>query len=323
MIVANAGRDVLSRHLQFAIDLFQRLGWILNLTKSELTPTRCLQFIGGQFDTGLHRLFVPRDRWDKIQPMIQQLLSHPKQPLRFWQQLLGLLTSAQSCTELGRLQLRPLQRFLYRFVQRNEPQTVIHLPDWLTPALQWWTHEAHVLSGVSMRPFCATKHLFTDASMIGWGAHMDGEVVSGQWSVDDQKLHINCLEFRAGIIVIRHWRNRLSSRSRLLGTGGATVVWYINRRSGVRCQVLGELTLEGYLIVLQLVIRVVARLLAGFRKARSITLWRLVPLAFPGRELVPVGSGILRQTVFHTPSLGLITARYIRPLSLGLLPFPD
>ena len=37
-------------------------------------------------------------------------------------------------------------------------------------------------------------YLFTDASLVGWGAHLGDLSVSGQWSVQWSKEHINVLE---------------------------------------------------------------------------------------------------------------------------------
>jgi hypothetical protein len=41
------------------------------------------------------------------------------------------------------------------------------------------------------------SNLFTDASNLGWGAYLDGLPVSGVWTPDLQKEHINFLEMKA------------------------------------------------------------------------------------------------------------------------------
>ena len=40
-----------------------------------------------------------------------------------------------------------------------------------------------------------------DASMEGWGAHMQELVASGVWTQDDQDLHINLLEMRSVLLL--------------------------------------------------------------------------------------------------------------------------
>lgn len=45
--------------------------------------------------------------------------------------------------------------------------------------------------------YIATSILTTDASLVGWGAHLDNHKISGKWSPTESTLHINLLEFRA------------------------------------------------------------------------------------------------------------------------------
>jgi hypothetical protein len=42
--------------------------------------------------------------------------------------------------------------------------------------------------------------LFTDASLLGWGAYLEGQTVSGMWSSTLQKDHINLLDMRAVLL---------------------------------------------------------------------------------------------------------------------------
>ena len=42
------------------------LGWVINVEKSNLVPTQCLDFIGATFRTDLGRAFMPQDRRDVL-----------------------------------------------------------------------------------------------------------------------------------------------------------------------------------------------------------------------------------------------------------------
>jgi hypothetical protein len=52
-------------------------------------------------------------------------------------------------------------------------------------------------SGVSIKPFSPSVLIFTDASNMGWGAHVGDKMLSGTWSLSEHVLHINCLELLA------------------------------------------------------------------------------------------------------------------------------
>ncbi|XP_046582716.1 uncharacterized protein LOC124290072 [Haliotis rubra] len=163
-----------SRHIkmQFTINLLAQLGWLVNHQKSELEPTQDLQFLGIRFLTLENRILVPDDRWQSIQSCIPDALNSPLD-LRTWQQLLGLLTSAQALTRKGRLQLRPLQRFLIAHVDDVQKFAI---PQHLKQYLLWWTVRSNVCGGTCLREPDYDLHLYVDASLQGWGAHLNDEV---------------------------------------------------------------------------------------------------------------------------------------------------
>lgn len=320
-LVANPLADMLSRQLAFVRRLLEQLGWIVNLPKSELTPSQNLKFIGGLFDTVKHRLYVPPDRWHKIQTMVAQVLS-VNQTVHYWERLIGLLVSAQDCTERGRLQLRPLQLFLIRLLAREESCTLVTLPADLRSYLEWWTVPCNVLSGVSMRPFQATRNLYTDASLVGWGAHLEGEVNSGLWSVAESGLHINCLEFKAVINAVSHWRHRLVNARLMLATDNTTVASYVNKLGGTHSRQLLDLTFEFYALVDSIPCHVRARHIPGVRNVLadalsrprdpSPTEWMLNPVVF---------QWLCEQ--FDRPMIDLFATRFNNQLPLFVSPVPD
>ncbi|XP_046542522.1 uncharacterized protein LOC124252889 [Haliotis rubra] len=213
---------LLLRHMQFAIQFLPQLGWLINLQKSELVPMRRLQFIGAVFDTEVNKLFVPSDRFCKIQRLVSPALAQPR-TLRQWQELLGLLTSAQALT------LHPVQLFLALYIRVGDPVPLIPLPLELHPHLQWWMEELNVCDGVCLEPFVPSHHLYVDASQHKWGAHLLNKQVAELWSIVDRTCHINILEFRAVILAISHWQNALRASSLMIRSDNAAVVWHINR----------------------------------------------------------------------------------------------
>ncbi|XP_046365623.2 uncharacterized protein LOC124141636 [Haliotis rufescens] len=203
-IQANKDSNTLLHHLNFSQRLLHQLGLIISPKKSETIPTQRLQFIGALFDTSLGKMFVPQDRWEKIQRLVPLALKQPLS-LRQWQQLLGLLTSAQALTKRGQLHLRPIQCFLKPFLQDDDCRVLISLPNHLHPHLKWWLSPSNVCEGVSLQPFSPTLHLFVD----GWGAHCQDLQVAGRWSLEESQLHINNLEFKAVILAVSHWSTLL------------------------------------------------------------------------------------------------------------------
>lgn len=126
-------------------------GWVINISKSETTPIQRLQFIA-LFNTNLGKMFVPPDRWLEIRKLVPLAL---RQSLHLWpwQQLPGLLRSAQTLTQRSQLHVCPIQTFLtLPYSYRT------------AAALSWSISRHHFINmsccggRVSLRPFMPTHH---------------------------------------------------------------------------------------------------------------------------------------------------------------------
>ena len=163
--------------------------------------------------------------------------------------MLGLLTSAQDLTSRGRLRLRRLQMFVNQHIPRAEPRLLLSLPEELIPSLRWWQRPSNVLGGISLKPFLATHHLFVDASLQGWGAHLNDQTAAGQWSEEEAILHINSLEMIAVHNAIQHWAQLLKNAVLMVATDSMTVAAHINLQGGTHSRKLLDLTLRLYDLV--------------------------------------------------------------------------
>ena len=160
-------------------------------------------------------------------------------------QLMGSLNWASGLIPLGRLHLRPLQRYFHslgltdRFIppRRSDPSVLASL-------LQQWQDLSFLTSGIPSHPFQADFTIFTDASTQGWGAHMGDFQISGTWAPLDRQLHINCLELKAVEAALRHWAPVLQGRQVMISTDNSTVVSYINKQGGTQSHTLLCLVVE-------------------------------------------------------------------------------
>ena len=60
--------------------------------------------------------------------------------------------------------------------------------------LQWWSNESHLLADVFLEPLTPDLLLWSDASGLGWGAHLVDQFVSSLWSRQESQLSINLWE---------------------------------------------------------------------------------------------------------------------------------
>ena len=115
--------------------------------------------------------------------------------------LLGQLNAAADLVILGRLHLRPLQRSLHN---QWQPQKLplchqTHITTEILQHLKWWLQEDCYRQGIPLKIDPPSHTIFTDASLSGWGAHVEPEglLFHGVWTEDQSRLHINVLEMKA------------------------------------------------------------------------------------------------------------------------------
>ncbi len=147
---------------------------------------------------------------------------------------------------LGRLHLRPLQTYLL-FLWRphfHSLDAVIPLTRFFKRHLRWWALESRYIEGIPLKVAPPSRFLTTDASLEGWGAHLDpqGAVFSGLWSLQTKQQHINELELRAVWLSLQEALGFLSDCSVQVLSDNSTVVAYINKQGGTRSVALCLLT---------------------------------------------------------------------------------
>ena len=106
--------------------------------------------------------------------------------------LMGQLNAAADFVMLGRLHLRPLQISL-----RNQwrPQNLpyshqIRMTSEILQHLKWWLQEELYHQGIPLKIDPPSHTIFTDASLSGWGAHVEPEglLFSVSWSMDGRPI---------------------------------------------------------------------------------------------------------------------------------------
>lgn len=158
---------------------FQAHGFYINYRKSQLTPTTRLLHLGALIGSAKGQVLLSPDRVQSIKSTMVQVRSRRKVPLLHLSQLLGKMVSCISIIPWAR---RCTQWLLLPFQKsgRTSSNSQIVLPPQVRLSLMWWTSPALLKACVFLETDCMV--LTTDASLLGWGAHMSDQVVQGHWS---------------------------------------------------------------------------------------------------------------------------------------------
>ena len=82
--------------------------------------------------------------------------------------------------------------------------------------LQWWTNLSNLKRGSPLHQKEHNLLLFTDASLKGWGAHLNHHTASGLWNQVESRLHINILELKAVFLALKSFENHLLNQNLLI-----------------------------------------------------------------------------------------------------------
>ena len=110
--------------------------------------------------------------------------------------------------------------------------------------LQWWRDNVLSTSGRSIEQLHPDLIIYSDASLLGWGATMNDAYASGPWTSKEADKHINELELLAAFYGLRSFANFSSNVTIHLMLDNATSVAYINRCGGTHSPVLNRIALE-------------------------------------------------------------------------------
>ena len=110
----------LKHQIFFVAKVLSYLGWTVNFDKSITDPQQLMDYIGLHINLRSGLVFPPADRWQKIQTLANKFLALHTATAKQWCSLLGLLTSCQDLTQMGRLWLRPLQTHLNAFWKKQK-----------------------------------------------------------------------------------------------------------------------------------------------------------------------------------------------------------
>ena len=153
-------------------------------------------------------------------------------PAQLWQVILGHLASLEQLVPHGRLRMRSLQWHLkaHWSPESDPPSLLVPLPREVRRDLSWWMVRDHLLTGVRFGTPAPDLHLYSDASCLGWVAHLLDQHVSVVWSDQEKLMHINLLEMKALFLGLQAFREDVIGHHVTAMCDNSTVVAYVNKQ---------------------------------------------------------------------------------------------
>ena len=243
-LVQSSSRESLLRDLQTVLALCHELGIVINPLKSNLVPSQVVQYLGVVIDSTSFRASPSVERVTRLQSTAVAFQSCASPPASLWLSLLGVLSSLAHLVPGGRLGMRSLQLCLHRSWNRQDLEAPIFASMECLRDLRWWLHLPRLYLGVSLHQVSPDLHFWSDASDVGWGAHLDYQVASGLWNASQAALSINARELLAVQLGLFQFQSALQGRTVAVFCDNTTAVAYLRKEGGTRSPLLNNLSQE-------------------------------------------------------------------------------
>ena len=184
--------------LQQLCNLLSALGFGIHWTKSVLTPTRELTFLGFILNSETMRVFLTQDKAEKLIRAANKILAQEVSTIREVAGLVGLMIAFTTAFDYAGIHVKALEMDKIRALKhaRGNFDDFMAISKEGKEDILWWLHNVRS-SGRHIRIINPDCTLFTDASEEGWGAHVGDQATGGRWAQEEAQDHINVLELRA------------------------------------------------------------------------------------------------------------------------------
>ena len=234
--------ETLLRDLQRVLDLCRELSIVVNTEKSHLEPSQVLQYLGVVIDARSFRAFPSPERVARLLSTAGEFLSSADPPASTWLSLLGILSSLSHLVPGGCLRVRSLQLCLHRSWDREDQSIRIPWSQDCLRDLRWWLHLPRLQFGVSLHQISPDLDFWSDASDVGWGAHLGSLTASGLWNPEQSAVSINARELLSVREGLLHFQSSPVGRNVSVFCDNSTAVSYLRKEGGTRSPFLNSLT---------------------------------------------------------------------------------
>ena len=291
-LVQSASWESLLRDLQTVLQLCHELGIVVNPQYSNLVPSQVVQYLGVVIDSTSFRASPSEERISRLQSSAAEFQSYASPPANLWLSLLGVLSSLAHLVPGGRLRMRSLQLCLHRSWDRQVLEDPVYASMECLRDLQWWLHLPRLSLGVSLCQVSPDLHFWSDASDVGWGAHLDRQIASGLWDAHQAALSITARELLAVKLGLHQFQSFLQGRTVAVLCDNATTVASLRKEGGTSSPLLTTLAQEILRWTESLSIRLAPQFLPGSNNVLAAALSR--------PHQLPLSEWSLNLTVFQS-----------------------
>lgn len=223
------------RNILVTVKLMDALGLTVHVDKSVLIPSKQIVFLGFLLCSETMTVRLTVERVEELIECCSKIVRKSKCSIRKFAQMIGKMVAAEQGVEYAPLFYKPLEKVKDYYLRLNKGNFdhFMKISTETKALIQWWIcNIAESFKKVTQKP--PQMVLYTDASLKGWGAFnkSSGSKTGGQWSVDEQNLHINILELKACQLALLSFCKDIENTHVRIFMDNTTSCAYINKLGG-------------------------------------------------------------------------------------------
>jgi len=222
----------------------ERLGFVINYSKSELKPTQIIKFLGFIFNSETMTMSLPLSKSDKLVKLCAQVMRKSTITVQNFSKFIGSLVAACPAVPYGLLYTKVFERYKFLTLRKcSNYKTRLVVNEEILNDVKWWhatIPSAYTTLGIESYDF----EIHSDSSMTGWGISCPNGRTRGFWSIPEQQISINYLELKAAYYGLRCYASDFKDCRILLRIDNTTAIAYINHIGGVQFPMYNALACE-------------------------------------------------------------------------------
>ena len=233
--------------------LLLKVGFLPNIKKSQLVPSKCIQILGTYVDSHKMLVSLPKSKEQSILRLIANTIQSRFISIRDLARVIGKLLSCLVACPFGQMHYRHLERLKIRALRLHHGRwnSRCKLTTKALSDLLWWQENLPN----TCAPICRKSPgpvVFTDACITGWGCFYNGQYANGHFSQLEQPLSINTKETLAILYGVRSFINELKHHNTILVlSDSTTAISYIRKMGGMQSELRSKIATDLWTLIQQ------------------------------------------------------------------------
>ena len=222
--------------------LYDKLGFDINLKKSQIVPIQRIRILGFVIDSVKMIVTLTREKKQKLKTLVLNLLRINKPTIRYLAKVIGTIISCMPAALLGPLFYRYLENDKVTSLRLNKGN--FDAPAKISPEgkqeLEWWLKNTDNIEKPIALPSIDLEY-FCDSSSYSWGANFNTHKIGGAWDMKEKALHINCKELLAVYYSLRSFKTHFQNKHVKIFSDSQVGVQLINKMGTTKSSICNDI----------------------------------------------------------------------------------